>query len=468
MGKEPNRALAGAMAQARASNHGLAKRVRELAQIDGQRSATDHAAIGRYLAGMQPKPHTARYIAVALSERLGRRVTPADLGFTPAQADTGSSGALALPALAYPADLPAAAENLGRLARFDIEVGSAPELSRWDGDATASVITGYLFDRTGAVAGASDDGPPPDAAAIRATTATLMQLDFQLGGGHTRELLLFFFRNRVLPQLAAARGRTEQYRDLLSAAAELTQMLGWSAYDSGRHGAAQQYFVQGLRLAREADDNLMGARLLSNLSHQANYLGRFREAVELARAAQATTGPRKSATVSALLLAMEARALASLGDSTACAAVLTQAEALFDRRRADEDPPWIGYFDHVELAGEAAHCYRDLRRSSETEQFAAMAVDPILTPPRTLAFINMVSAVGALHAGNLDQAVAVARSSIELAGAIRSSRWRNYVREFLRAIPEAHATDPRVVDLRTVVTQRFQEAKGPAVRTSSI
>ncbi len=34
VGKEPNRALAAAMAQARASNHGVAKRVRELAIRD--------------------------------------------------------------------------------------------------------------------------------------------------------------------------------------------------------------------------------------------------------------------------------------------------------------------------------------------------------------------------------------------------------------------------------------------------
>lgn len=454
VGKEPNNALAAAMARASATNHGLAKRVRQLAQVDGRHSSTSHSAIGRYVAGMQPQAPTARYIAVALSESLARRVTPAELGFTAGQGNGGNTP-LALPALVYPPDLPGAADHLGLLTRFDSEVGSAPELSRWDAGATPSVITGYLFGQGTAPSSAADGGPPPDATAIRLTTASLMQLDFQLGGGHTRELLLYFFRQQVLPQLPAAHGRTERGRDLLSAASELTQMLGWSAYDSGRHGAAQHYFVQGLRLAREADDNLMGARLLSNLSHQANYLGRFREAVELARAAQAIAGRRTSHSVTALLLSMEARALASLGEASACAAALAKAESTFERRREGGDPLWIGYFDQAELAGEMAHCFRDLRSAPETARFAALAADPVLAPPRTMALINMVSAAGALYAGSLDEAIATARGAVELAGSIRSSRWRNYVREFMRAVPLAHATDPRVVELRELIAERF-------------
>ena len=48
--------------------------------------------------------------------------------------------------------------------------------------------------------------------------------------------------------------------ELFSAAAEVAEMLGFSAYDAGRHGAAQRYFAQGLRLAGEAGDPVLGAR----------------------------------------------------------------------------------------------------------------------------------------------------------------------------------------------------------------
>jgi hypothetical protein len=53
----------------------------------------------------------------------------------------------------------------------------------------------------------------------------------------------------------------------MSAAAEAAELLGWSAYDAGRHGVAQCYFVQGLRLAREANDRLKGGHILADLSH---------------------------------------------------------------------------------------------------------------------------------------------------------------------------------------------------------
>lgn len=278
------------------------------------------------------------------------------------------------------------------------------------------------------------------------TTARLMELDFQLGGGHVRDLLLFYFRTKVLPHLDAL-PPGHRRRDFLAAVAELTQMLGWSAYDAGRHGAAQRYFVNGLRLAREAGDDLLGARLLSNLSHQANYLGHFTNAGQLARAAQTAAVRASSSTTSAMLLAMEARALASLGDHRGCAAVLGRAEAALDRGGTGNDPLWISYFDRAELAGESAHCYRDLRRPGETRLFAELAVAPVATPPRTRSFITMVTAMGALHGGYLDEAVATARRAVEQSNGLRSHRYRRYVADFVRAAVELHPRDPRVVDL---------------------
>jgi hypothetical protein len=299
MTREPNRAFAAALAEAGVSNKGLALRVRQLAERDGQTASTDHAAIKRYLDGMQPKLPAARYIAAVLSERVGRRITPSDLGFT-AGTDDRQASPLILPAVVYPPDLATTAADLATLTRFDIEVSSAPELARWDGDATPGTITGYLFGDPSTPGPTEQGSRPVDAHAIRLTTTNLMQLDFQLGGGHTRELLLFFFRNTVVPLLSSTGRTAAAHAELLSAAAELTQMLGWSAYDSGRHGAAQRYFVHGLRLAREAGDDVLGGRLLANLSHQANFLGRFSEAVQLARAAQSRLGPGSSRTVAAM------------------------------------------------------------------------------------------------------------------------------------------------------------------------
>lgn len=104
------------------------------------------------------------------------------------------------------------------------------------------------------------------------------------------------------------------------------------------------------------------------------------------------------------------------------------------------------YFDRGELAGEAAHCFRDLRRAVETAEFTLQAL-PDGTPARTRAFINMVSAAAALHAGHLDEAVNTARSAVALAGPLRSSRYQRYVRDFVRDAAALHPNDARVVDL---------------------
>jgi tetratricopeptide (TPR) repeat protein len=285
-----------------------------------------------------------------------------------------------------------------------------------------------------------------------------MDLDFQLGGGHTRGMLLYFFQNQVLPLFKSAPVEGSARRELFAATAELTQMLGWSAYDAGRQGAAQRYFVHGLRLAREAEDAQLGARLLSNLSHQANYLGRFTEAVYLARAAQSVAARTPSTTVSAMLLTMEARALASLGDAEGCTAVLTKAERKFERRNPDDDPPWIGYFNEAELAGESAHCFRDLRRSAETDRFCALAIEPHTTPTRTVAFINMVSAMGALNAGNLDQALAVAARSLDLARSLQSCRFERYVTDFVAAVRQRHPRDNRSLEFARLAADQFAAA----------
>jgi hypothetical protein len=111
------------------------------------------------------------------------------------------------------------------------------------------------------------------AARIRTVAQQLMDLDFQYGGGYVRRMLLFYFQSEIVPLLREPHPGPVR-REIFASAAEVAQLLGWSAYDAGRHGAAQRYFMQGLCLAQEAEDVVLGGRLLSNLSHQANYLGR--------------------------------------------------------------------------------------------------------------------------------------------------------------------------------------------------
>jgi len=281
-----------------------------------------------------------------------------------------------------------------------------------------------------------------------------MKMDFQFGGGHARAALAQYFTNDVCP-LLEGRFSDQVGRRLFSAAAEVAQLLGWTAYDTGRHGLAQRYLIQALRLAQAADDRMMGGRLLANMSHQANYLGNFDQAVHLARAAQEGSRSAVSATAMSMFLAMEARAHAGNGDDAACSHALREAEALFQRRDVAADPGWISYFDAAELAGEAAHCFRDLRNPRMTQEFVAGAIE--LTDPayvRTLAFVRLVHATSFVQQREPAQAVEVATQAIGLVGNLKSRRYLRYVRDLCKDL-EGFGAEAKVQGFKGLVAEKY-------------
>ncbi len=438
--RQPNHRLAALMEQASVTHKRLAARVR--AESQGK-IPCDHTYVKRWLDGTRPGDETIHCIAVVLGTKLGRVLTFEDLGFPLARtglvADALHEGAY------YATDFLRAVDLLDGLTGADQAEGAAVTNSTWSASAVPGIITGFLFsDPAWNDAAMLAGSGLATAARIRATVRNLTQLDFQYGGGHTRTMLLVYWRANILPALRRSYDEPAR-REIFAAAADAAEVLGWSAYDAGRHGAAQRYFVQGLHLAREAGDAVMGAHILSNLSHQANYLGNFNEAVHLARAAQTAGAGKASATVNTMFLTMEARALASLGEARACADVLHRAELEFSRRRVEDDPDWISYFDELELAGETAHCFRDLGRAQQTQTFAIRAIDPLLTPARTRSFISKVHADGLLLAGDLDEALSRAAESIELAGSLQSSRYRQYLTDFYaNVVSRGHRDHPSV------------------------
>ncbi len=330
----------------------------------------------------------------------------------------------------YPKAATTAVELLSTLAEGDLTDHPHVAGARWASNVAPQVITGYMF--AGPIAFAAEPLTAVQGVAlaerIRATAASLMEMDFQRGGGHVRRMLLHYFRDEVVPELCKSRPSGIR-RELFSAAAEVAQLLGWSAYDSGRHGAAMRYFIQGLRIAQEAEDHMLGGRLLSNLSHQANFLGNFDDALMFARAAQGSTHGRATRTVETMFLMMEARALANVGDRRTCALTLHRAEQLFEKRQPGGEPRWISYYDDAELAGDTAHLFRDLGMAEQTKDAVSRALVPN-TPPRTRAFINMVSAATSLRAGHADEATALARHAAKQASGLQSARYRQYVADF--------------------------------------
>lgn len=469
--KQPNTLLAGVMNEAGATNKGLARRVRLLSEAGGGEPVRcDHVSVKRWLEGTRPQPRTCLLIAHVLGELLGRKINLQEIGYAdPGPADDGGSQAddVVTHGTEYPERTDTAVRLLDTLADRDLADAPSVTGAQWSSQVAPQVITGYMFAEPAPLIVAETFEPVRGMAVaerIRDTTASLMRMDFQWGGGYVRRMLLQFFRDQVVPELRKTHPDRAR-REIFSAAAEVAQLLGWSAYDAGRHGAAMRYFVQGLKLAREAQDYMMGGRLLANLSHQANFLGNFSDAVKFARAAQSATFGHTTKNVEAMYVMHEARALANLGDRQGTAGAVHRAEHLFGQRDPAREPGWIGYYDAEELAGDASHCFRDLGMVREAKEFVVQALGEE-TPPRTRAFIQMVSAAASHQAGDLDEAVALASEAVRNGAGLQSARYLRYLTDFQGALT-AHTGHMLVGQFEDLLSEHYPDLPSPLRRRGS-
>jgi hypothetical protein len=136
---------------------------------------------------------------------------------------------------------------------------------------------------------------------------------------------------------------------------------------------------------------------------------------------------------------MEARALARLGDAKTCDRALAEAVREFERRRPQDDPDWIRYFDEAELAAEFGHCLRDLGRPADAARYASRSVvtDTGTGFVRSDFFATMVLADAYLAAGDLEQACATTLRALTDGALIRSGRCVNYLRDFRKQLTGA-------------------------------
>jgi hypothetical protein len=267
----------------------------------------------------------------------------------------------------------------------------------------------------------------PDVEMVRRITETFRTLDNQFGGGHVRDSIVRFLDGEVATLL---RGRYDANtgRALLSAAAEATQLAGWTAYDMGMNGLAQRYMVQALRMAAAAADRALGAEVLAAMSHQAAYFGSAAEAIDLARAAGRAAADAGVAAIQAESAVLEAQGHALAGDEPACAVALDHAERALDRADRGSDPQWIGYFDEAYLAAKFGHCFTALGRGDLAQRFAARSLEMDgRRYARGRQFNLALLAVAHSQAGDPEQAGVVGIQAVDAAEGLRSSRARDYL-----------------------------------------
>ncbi|GAA1897295.1 hypothetical protein GCM10009716_04160 [Streptomyces sodiiphilus] len=468
--RTPNRQLAALIAEAGFSHAGLARRVDQLGLEHGLDLRYDKTSVTRWLRGQRPRGTTPALIAEVFTRRLGRRLSAQDLGLeacapvyaglefaaTPTEAvdivsglwrkDSGSYAELRKIAFT-PAGLVVPSRDwlIGRpddrVARGEPSEGpSARPLVRVPEQGRGTAAQPSAPRPAPRPADRVERGPGQrvtagDVAALRSVAELFRALDNAYGGGHARQALVRYLEHELEPMLRGCYGE-QTGRRLFSAAADLTRLAGWTAYDIAAHGLAQRYFVQALRLAQAAGDRSYGSYVLVSMSRQAVYLGHGREAVQLARVAQQGMASSAAPAVQALLHAVEARGHALLGEVRSCTASLARAERALESARPGEDvPPWARFFDEAQLADEFGHSHRDLQQYRAAARHAERSLQLRGAGfARSRLFCRVVLATARLGLGDVEQACVLGAEAAQQAAGMRSVRAHEYVQDFERRL----------------------------------
>jgi hypothetical protein len=454
---EPNEALAQLIEEADqldgCSLAGLARRVNTLGYDEGLTLRYDYTAVHRWVKkGERPRPPVPSLLARALSEKLGRRITPADFGMTDAES-------LASRGLRYPASPLTTVDTLYELGKADVKRRSVIK-APFALAALAAPSRDWLLailDET-----ANERGPRKvglkQVEGIREMFRLFQEMDVMRGGGHGRVALVEYMNSYVLPLLR--RKHDPAVEPLLyQAASEQAYLVGWMAYDDGQHGLAQRYLIQSLRLAQASGDAKLGAHVLAGMSDQANLLGHPHEALKLAKSGQRGITLHDSPACLADLYILEARAHAALHDERATAKAVRRAEDTFGHVAPADEPEWARFIDAAYLFGEAAHCFRDLGQPDQIDRFAGESAAEAKRQGRARRGTLSQAALSIAHLerGEVDQAAATGLQVIQLATTVDSSRCLETIRDLRRRL-NAYTDVPAVQEFNHKAAQAFGTA----------
>ncbi|MGW0825410.1 hypothetical protein [Streptomyces sp. NPDC002845] len=430
----PNKALAAALKEAGCSYASLALRVNDLGRCQGTESNYDKASVTRWLQGQQPRGNTPELIAAVLGERLGRPVTPADLGFPP---DGGRP--VVGRALVYGENVAETLHTLAELGSTDISrrslLGPVPFVPGALTNPQRAWLL-WLVESEDATRPASVSAVPAVSGAgpveqVHAMIRMFDEMDNHYGGGGVRTSIVQYLSTEVIPMLQRRGAPAHERRELFAAAARLAAMAGWSSYDAGEYGLAQRYMTQALRLCAEGHDRVLGGQILAGLSHLATSLGRPDEGVALARAGVATARSAGSPLGLMRLYAMSARGHAALGRPRETSQALRAAEKQLDASRGPaEESPWVRFLDHHYLQAESAVCFRDLGLAAQAEHTASESVRAHADRRRRQAISRSVLATAHLQQNRLDEAIATATEALDALSGVHSERSIQALRDF--------------------------------------
>ncbi|MGW2028083.1 hypothetical protein [Streptomyces decoyicus] len=447
--RTPNSKLRGLVAESGLTYASLAGAVRAVADECGAALRTNKSSVAHWVAGMPPAGDTSRYLAVALSRRLGRLLTPADLGLAEPKED--DSIGLALGTDPIDALLPMWRTELDRrtfLANSAYSVATAALPLSYVEEAAERTAAA----RSGHVAGKAE------VAAVRDMVRVFSEMDERHGGQHGRSALVQYLNDEVAP-LCRARFRTEENRQhLLSAASRGVHLLGWKCYDAGQQGLAQRYYLQSYRLAVESGITGHDGFVMRTMAMQGLKLRRVEHCLGLAETGLNRAKGKVDAQTESLFRVVYAHTLAKAQQGQAALAEARRARALLEADPGDEVPFWALAWGPpaASVLSRNAKVFETLgdHRAAAEQYGRAATARPEGTYARIVALDLVAAAEMQLKRGQIEQACETWGRALDHMDGVRSVRTRKAVTSMRRdvarfrsrGVRSAAELDERAVD----------------------
>ncbi|MFE4689678.1 hypothetical protein ACFRH6_06440 [Streptomyces sp. NPDC056749] len=257
----------------------LARAVNALGKAQSLTLRYDRTSVAHWLTGSRPRSPVPHLVSQALSQRLGRLVSPEDAGLSvhpPTRSAVTDDDALT------------PVRRLAAVARTEADTSLRGRV----------LAIPYSLAPLTAVAESREDPGVTDPPAHRGTHVTSFNLHAlddmtegfshmfnAYGGAHGRTALAAYLADDATTLLTAVASSPSLHRSLLTATARLTHLLALMTADAGHQGLAQEYFRTSLSLSRQSDHATAQAITLRAMSTQAWRLGHIRYAHQLAEAA---------------------------------------------------------------------------------------------------------------------------------------------------------------------------------------
>ncbi len=274
---------------------------------------------------------------------------------------------------------------------------------------------------------------------IEKRTDTLRHLDAESGGGYLLAAVAADL------QLAAELIKNSSYtgavgRRLYVAMAELAALAGWVYFDVGRHAAAQQYYLVGLRAAHAARDPALGSYILADMSYQASLAGQPDDGINLAHAALSSAKQSRFPPVHALACGRLALAHGRAGDSKACAGMISQALNAPAKASGPKWSFWITQPAMTDLVGTALLATGDYVNAIDHLSCGRGPHGKSIALDR--AFYLSQLAIAHVRQRNIEQACAVGTQALGFLPHVNSPRIISEIRGLHRELTRYQDTQP--------------------------